>query len=199
MQPNAHDPAHRTEQRAALHRLRRAQFAEARRIRQAVADARLLTPAHLCTRRRLVPLAKARQVAMYLMRTRLTWPTPGRDVAFPSERIGQLLGHRDHSTVLYGVAMIAARLANGRQEDAYLRQMVCPPARHSPRPTRTTLSDRPRDDRGERGIVVVIDIKQTTRRNQLWSSHAVEASPAAAMAGIVWDAYDTCRRHPHVD
>jgi len=61
---------------------------------------------------------------MWLMRTRLTWPLPTRNAAFPSERIGRLLGHRDHSTVLHGVAVIAARLASGRGEDASLRQMV---------------------------------------------------------------------------
>jgi chromosomal replication initiation ATPase DnaA len=63
-------------------------------------------------------------VAMYLMRTRLTWPLPTRDAAFPSKRIGRLLGHRDHSTVLHGAAVIAARLVSGRQEDASLRHMV---------------------------------------------------------------------------
>ncbi len=110
--------------RAALHRLRRAQFAEARRIRQAVAAAYTLTPAHLCAPCRAHPLAEARQVAMYLMRTRLLWPTPTRNAAFPSERIGRLLGHRDHSTVLHGVAVIAARLVTGRPEDACLRQIV---------------------------------------------------------------------------
>jgi len=120
MYPNTHDG----ERRAALHRLRRAQFAEARRIRQAVADAYTLTPAHLCAPCRAHPLAEARQVAMYLMRTRLLWPTPIRNAAFPSERIGRLLGHRDHSTVLHGVAVIAARLVTGRPEDACLRQIV---------------------------------------------------------------------------
>jgi len=38
MHPNGYDPERRAEQRAALQRLRRAQLAEARRIRQAVAD-----------------------------------------------------------------------------------------------------------------------------------------------------------------
>ncbi len=47
MQPNTHDAERRAEQRAALRRLRRAQLAEARRIRQAVADTCLLTPARL--------------------------------------------------------------------------------------------------------------------------------------------------------
>jgi len=120
MYPNTHDG----ERRAALHRLQRAQLAEARRIRQAVAAAYTLTPAHLCAPCRAHPLAEARQVAMYLMRTRLLWPTPTRNAAFPSERIGRLLGHRDHSTVLHGVAVIAARLVTDRPEDACLRQIV---------------------------------------------------------------------------
>jgi len=120
MDPNTPDG----ERHAALHRLRRAQLAEARRIRLAVADAYTLTPAHLCAPCRAHPLAEARQVAMYLMRTRRLWPTPTRNAAFPSEQIGRLLGHRDHSTVLHGVAVIAARLVTGRPEDACLRQMV---------------------------------------------------------------------------
>jgi len=120
MYPNTHDG----ERRAALHRLRRAQLAEARRIRQAVADAYTLTPAHLCAPCRAHPLAEARQVAMYLMRTRLLWPTPTRNAALPSERIGRLLGHRDHSTVLHGVAVIAACLVTGCPEDACLPQIV---------------------------------------------------------------------------
>jgi len=72
MYPNTPDG----ERRAALHRLRRAQLAEARRIRLAVADAYTLTPAHLCAPGRAHPLVEARQVAMYLTRTRLLWPTP---------------------------------------------------------------------------------------------------------------------------
>ncbi len=124
MHPNGYDPERRAEQCAALRRLRRAQFAEARRVRQAVAAAYTLTPAHLCAPCRAHPLAEARQVAMYLMRTRLLWPTPIRNAAFPSKRIGRLLGHRDHSTVLHGVTVIAARLVTGRPEDACLRQMV---------------------------------------------------------------------------
>ncbi len=124
MHPNRYDPERRAEQRAALRRLRRAQLAEAPRIRQAVADTCLLTPARLRAPCRVAALAEARQVAMYLMRTRLTWPLPTRNGAFPATRIGRLRGGRDHSTVLHGVAVIAARLASGRGEDASLRQMV---------------------------------------------------------------------------
>ncbi len=124
MQPNGHNPVRDAGQRAALRRLRRAQRAEARRIRQAVADGYTLTPAQLTSPCRVAARAEARQVAMWLMRTRLTWPLPTRDRAFPCDRIGRLLGGRDHSTVLHGVAVIAARLASGRQEDAYLRHVV---------------------------------------------------------------------------
>jgi len=120
VQPNTHD----AERRAALRRLRRAQFAEAHRIRQAVAVTYTLTPAHLLSPCRVAVLAEARQVAMWLMRTRLTWPLPTRNRAFPCARIGRLRGHRDHSTVMHGVAVIAARLASGRPEDASLRHRV---------------------------------------------------------------------------
>ena len=63
-------------------------------------------------------------MAMYLMRTRLTWPLPTRNGAFPASRIGRLLGGRDHSTVLHGVAVIVARLSSGREDDAALRHLV---------------------------------------------------------------------------
>ncbi len=63
-------------QRAALRRLRRAQLAEARRIRQAVADGYTLTPAQFTSSCRIAVRAEARQVAMHLMRSRLTWPLP---------------------------------------------------------------------------------------------------------------------------
>jgi len=106
------------DQRVALHRLRRAQLTEAQRIHQAVADGYLLTPARLTSPCRVAVLAEARQVAMWLMRTRLTWRTPTHNREFPCERIGRLLGGRDHATVLHGVAMIAARLDSQREEDA---------------------------------------------------------------------------------
>ncbi len=124
MRPNSPATTRRAGQRVALRRLQRAQFAEARRIRQAVADAYTLTPALLRCPRRPALLAEARQVAMYLMRLRLRWPLPARTTAFPCTRIGRLLGGRDHATVMHGVALITVRLASGRQEDASLRQIV---------------------------------------------------------------------------
>ncbi len=124
MHPNGYDPERRAEQRAALRRLRRAQLAEARRIRQAVAATCLLTLAHLLSPCRVAARAEARQVAMYLMRTRLTWPRPTRNGAFPAARIGRLLGARDHSTVIHDVAVIVGRLDSGQPKDASLRQMV---------------------------------------------------------------------------
>jgi len=124
MHPNGYDPERHAGQRAALRRLQRAQLIEARRIRQAVADTCLLTPARRHAPCRVATLAEARQVAMYLMRTRLTWPRPTRNGAFPAARIGRLLGGRDHSTVMHGVAVIAARLNSGREDDAALRHLV---------------------------------------------------------------------------
>jgi len=61
---------------------------------------------------------------MYLMRTRLTWPRPTRNGAFPAARIGRLRGGQDHSTVMHGVAVIAARLTSSRVDDADLRHLV---------------------------------------------------------------------------
>ncbi len=124
MRPNSPATTRRAGQHAALRRLQRAQLAEARRIRRVVAGAYTLTPALLRCPRRPALLAEARQVAMYLMRLRLRWPLPARTTAFPCTRIGRLLGGRDHSTVLHGVALITVRLASGRQEDASLRQIV---------------------------------------------------------------------------
>ncbi len=112
------------DQRAALRRLRRAQLTEAQRIRSVVADSYLLTPAHLRSPCRIATLTEARQVAMYLIRTRVLWPTPTHNRAFPCVRIGRLLGGRDHTTIMHGVVVIAARLVSARQEDAALRQMV---------------------------------------------------------------------------
>ncbi len=68
--------------------------------------------------------AEARQVALSLMRTRLTWPLPTRNGAFPATRIGRLRGGRGHSTIMHGVAVIAARLSSGREDDAALRHLV---------------------------------------------------------------------------
>ncbi len=112
------------DQRTALWRLRCAQLTEARRIRRVVADGYLLTPTHLCSPCRIATCAEARQVTMYLIRTRVLWPTPPHNRAFPCARIAQLLGGWDHTTVMHGVAVIAARLVSVRQEDATLRQMV---------------------------------------------------------------------------
>jgi len=85
MQPNDPTEKHSTEQAAALRRLRRARIAEATRIRRVVADNYLLTPAHLLSPCRVAVRAEARQVAMWLMWTRLTWPLPTRNREFPCE------------------------------------------------------------------------------------------------------------------
>ena len=105
---------------AALRRLRRTQIAEARRIRQAVADGYTVTPAQLCAPCRHRSVAAPRQVAMYLIRMDLHWPTLTRNAPFPMERIGRLFGGRDHSTVMHNVGVVEARLGT----DATLRWML---------------------------------------------------------------------------
>jgi len=120
MQPDSLDEG----QRAALRRLQRAQLAEARRIRQAVADGYGLPVAQLRAAGRAREVSEARQVAMHAMRARLRWPLATRNVPFPFERIGTLLGERDHSTIMYGVAAIVARLAGDAEGDGCLRYTV---------------------------------------------------------------------------
>lgn len=125
MLPNSHD----TERHAALLRLQRMQRTEGRRIRQAVADADAdaLTTALLRAPCRAQPLAEARQVAMYLHRADLRWPTITRTVPFPTPHIGRLLGGHDHSTALHDIAAIATRLGGDRgdaDEIAALRTTV---------------------------------------------------------------------------
>ncbi len=108
-------------QRAALRRLQRAQLAEARRIRQAVAAGYGVPVAQLQAAGREREVSEARQVAMHAMRARLLWPLTARNAPFPFEQIGALLGERDHSTIMHGVAAIAARLDGA---DGCLRYMV---------------------------------------------------------------------------
>ncbi len=123
MLPNSHD----TEHHAALLRLRRMQRTEGRRIRQAVAVADALTTALLRAPCRAHPLAEARQVAMYLHRADLRWPTITRTVPFPTPHSGRLLGGHDHSTALHDIAAIATRLGGDHgdaDEAAALRTTV---------------------------------------------------------------------------
>jgi chromosomal replication initiation ATPase DnaA len=108
----------------AVRRLQRAQLAEARRIRQAVADAYGVPLAQLQAAGREREVSEARQVAMHAMRVRLLWPLALRNAPFPFEQIGALLGERDHSTVMHGVAAIAARLDGAAEDAGCLRYMV---------------------------------------------------------------------------
>ena len=108
-------------QRAALRRLQRAQLAEARRIRQAVAAGYGVPVAQLQAAGREREVSEARQVAMHVMRARLCSPQATRNAPIPFEQIGALLGARDHSTIMHGVAAIAARLDGA---DGCLRYMV---------------------------------------------------------------------------
>jgi len=120
MQPDTLDEG----QRAALRRLQRAQLAEARRIRQAVAAGYGVPVAQLQAAGRTRAVSEARQVAMHAMRARLLWPLATRNVPFPFERIGALLGERDHATIMHDVAAIAARLGGVAEGDGCLRYTV---------------------------------------------------------------------------
>ena len=70
-----------------------------------------LTPADLTGRRRTADIARARQIAMYLLREE-------NGLSLPS--IGEYLGGRDHSTVSHGVEKIAGDM----QSNETLRQIV---------------------------------------------------------------------------
>ena len=109
--------------RAALRRLRHAQLNEARRLRQAVAAGYTLTPVHLPMPGRRdcggppggdVPDANAPDLA----HARAQCCLPHDAHRPPARRPGPCDGHAR-------CVMIAARLASGQQEDAYLRHMAC--------------------------------------------------------------------------
>jgi len=127
----------------AVRRLQRAQRAEARRIRQAVADAYGVPLAQLLAAGREHEVSEARQVTMHAMRVRLLWPLALRNAPFPFEQIGALLGERDHSTVMHGVAVIAARLDDAAEDAGCLRYMV--------RAIHATLDATDEDDAERRG------------------------------------------------
>jgi len=108
----------------AVRRLQCAQLAEARRIRQVVAAGYGVPVAQLQAAGREREVSEARQVAMHAMRVRLRWPLAMRNAPFPFEQIGALLGERDHSTIMHGVAAIAARLDGATEDAGCLRYMV---------------------------------------------------------------------------
>jgi len=107
------------DQARALARLRRRQIAEARRIMRAVAWAYGIPVDQIHGTSRAQEIAEARQVCMYLLRTDLRWPEPGRDIPFQATRAAVLM-KRDHSTVLHGADVIARRLGT----DRYLAYMI---------------------------------------------------------------------------
>lgn len=74
-------------------------------IRQ-VADYFQLTSGDLRGDRRLKKVALARQVAMYLLR---------KEIRLPLKEVGQLLGGRDHTTILHGEEKISKLLATSEQ------------------------------------------------------------------------------------
>jgi chromosomal replication initiator protein len=66
-----------------------------------VAEYYQIKPSALYGERRLKTVALARQITMYLMR---------KEVQLPLEEVGQILGGRDHSTILHGQEKIAKLL-----------------------------------------------------------------------------------------
>lgn len=107
------------DQAQALARLRRRQMTEARRIIRVVAWAYGIPVEQLHGASRAQEIAEARQVCMYLLRTDLCWPEPGRDIPFQATRAAVLM-KRDHSTILHGADVIARRLGT----DKYLAYMI---------------------------------------------------------------------------
>ncbi len=97
-----------TAARAAVRRLQAAQVREAERVIGVVARYYGYGPVQLRGRGRRSDLAEARQVAMYVVRRSLHWPTSKGNAPFSLERVGAVLG-RDHATVAYGVGAVATR------------------------------------------------------------------------------------------
>lgn len=77
-----------------------------REILQRCADNHGVTPADIVGDRRFKPIVHARQEAMYRLRDLRTFEGARR---FSLPRIGQLLGGRDHTTILHGVRAHEAR------------------------------------------------------------------------------------------
>ena len=79
-----------------------------------------LKPGELKARRRTRKVAEARQLAMYMMRTRAS-------ASFPS--IGQFLGGRDHSTVIHACRSVEKRIENDQRYrtmlETILRSLGC--------------------------------------------------------------------------
>ncbi len=112
-------PNEETAARAAVRRLQAAQVREAERVIGVVARYYGYGPAQLRGRGRRSDLAEARQVAMYVVRRSLHWPTSTGNAPFSLERVGAVLG-RDHATVAYGVGAVATR----RGRDPQFRRLI---------------------------------------------------------------------------
>ena len=80
----------------------------------AVADFHGLPPASLVSKRRDKMVATARQITMHLL---------SRLLHLPPEAIGQALGGRDRSTVLYSLRKVAQQLASDSQLAATIKQL----------------------------------------------------------------------------
>ncbi len=140
-------------ERRAVRRLQAAQLREAERVAGVVAWYYGYTVADLQGRRRPADVAEARQVAMWIMRTTLHWPTAGENIPFSPNRVAGVLA-RDRATVLYGIAAVAARRGRDPQFRRLLEEI-------------TLLVERP--DEGcagerKRGTMMTVDKEHMDRR-----------------------------------
>ena len=74
-----------------------------------------LTPADLTGRSRMRHITEARQVAAWVLR---------RASPLSLEAIGRLLGHRDHTTIIYAIEQIEQRMAADPQLRAELHSLL---------------------------------------------------------------------------
>ena len=82
-----------------------------RNIMQAVCTHFDITMEDLCGKRRSRDIARPRQIAMYMMRTM---------TELPLEKIGSLLGGRNHTTIMYACNLIASELLT----DPEMKEMI---------------------------------------------------------------------------
>ena len=70
-----------------------------------------ITMEDLCGKRRSRDIARPRQIAMYMMRTM---------TELPLEKIGSLLGGRNHTTIMYACNLIASEIVT----DPEMKEMI---------------------------------------------------------------------------
>ena len=89
-----------------------------KKIIEVVAKASNITPADLCSRSRVANIAKARQIAMYLMSEELKMSTPAT---------AKEVGLKDHTTAMHGIKKIKSNIATDfalREQVANIRELL---------------------------------------------------------------------------